>query len=228
MSDHANRGKPLEDALRAGCAHYKGLRRGNIRKREPNKIWQDGAPIHISKGDVDFSGDAEGRAFYAEAKSTLKDALPLSELEQRPHQIKKLRDTAASGCMSGVIIGFMPEFSVWWIPFVELAPFLDAPWRRSISRNMCAAWGLLLPMGASPAGRPMVKFLDGAPFTGKDAAITAVNADRLANPLELSLDLDEPDRPSRRVAKKRNPFDLLDIAKWAKRKGIKGKKWSER
>lgn len=189
----ANRGKVLEDAVLAGCSYYGNLRRAFIRKRH---ALQHRSGVWISKGDVDFSGrvvaqigdSRSSTPFLAECKETHETALPLSKLEERSHQLAKLAEAAADGCVSGLIIGFQPGLHAWWIPWAgELAKFLESPWRRSISQNMAAAWGLLLPLGASPKGLPLVKFLDGIVSPDREKAIEAVHFDRTANPLELPL-----------------------------------------
>lgn len=195
---HANQGKPLEEAVKAAALYYhshdrqgdrtaKGGGRGCIRKRHPGRARVAGELIYTVKGDVDFAGDADGKAFYAECKET-QGAVKLSDLEKREHQMKKLRETAARGCTSGYIFGFMPDWACFWVPWSALQPFLDQPWRRSIDQKMCAAWGLSLPVRVSPGGRPMVLFLDGYTSPNRWDALTAVDAERFAHPLELPLE----------------------------------------
>lgn len=198
---HANRGKLLEHAVTAGALMYKREGRAGVRKRDAKQKFIGGRLIWTSQGDVDFSGDADGRAFYAECKETREPALPLSKLTARQHQLDKLADAAARKCTAGVIVGFLPAWRVYWIPYDEIAPFLEAPWRRSISETMCSAWGMLLPVGSSPSGKPLVKFLDGAPHSEKDAALVAVAYERASAVNRQAQGA---------LARFDQPFDMLD------------------
>jgi hypothetical protein len=73
--------------------------------------------------------------------------------------------------------------------------------------------------------------LDGAPHPLKNEAITAVNADRMANPLEepLELQLEEPVK-SGKLEKllERDPFSPEELRRFARRKGAKTGWWGRK
>lgn len=241
MSQAGDHWKKVEDAVKAACAYYavhdkdgnrtaRGEGRASIRKREPGRHVVRGELTFTTKGDVDFSGDADGAAFYAEVKSA-HEQLKLSDLMKREHQLKKLRTTAARGCTSGFIIAWMPEWECWWVPFRELRDYFDNPWRQSITRDMTLAYGTALPIKATDAGMISIRFLDSRPVPReeRDQAIARVNLERLAARAQPKLFADDgvrhpfeepPPKPGRldRILA-RDPTDLLEVARWAKRKG---------
>jgi hypothetical protein len=142
--------------------------------------------------------------------------------------VAALERTHALGGVAGLIVAFMPSWETHWIPYVELAAFLAAPWRQSLSRDWCRAHGQHVKIGASANGKPMVLFLDMAPYHDRANAAQRVEADRLAHPYELPLEEPARKKIDRPLTGKGSPFDLLEIAKRARKLGVRGKKWSER
>lgn len=222
------RGRSLESAVGLACISYRRANRADIFHRAtPMRRRADGTHYYAQKAGVDWNGlVAGGRAFAADTKETANESLPLANIHD--HQVQALRRTHGLGGVAGLIVSFMPSWETHWIPFEALSAFLSAPWRQSLSRDWCRAFGMHVRIGASANGKPMVLFLDHAPYHDRANALTRVEADRLANPLDLELEAAPRQRAEKPLTGKGSPFDLLEIAKRARRKGVKAKKWSER
>lgn len=236
------RGRLLENAVGTACVRYEREKRAFVKKNATPMRYRQGEWKFTEKADADYTGPISGGGFFAgECKEVHDDLFEIfnERAGLKDHQRARLEKAARlDGAVSGLVLGFLGRspWEVYFIHIVNLVPFLDAPWRRSVTPLMARAWGLLLPLAANPAGRPMVRFLDGAPHPLKDAAIAHVNADRLAHPYELPLtdDLGLPIGAPRKMRKERpmtgrgSAFDLLEVAKDAKRRGVKGKRWGDR
>ncbi|AEG14369.1 Recombination protein U [Desulfofundulus kuznetsovii DSM 6115] len=125
----ANRGRALEDLVRAANARYRALKRAVIHKvptawvpiRGPNgKIVS--AKVE-EKASVDFLGHLflpSGPLPLAfDAKEASRgDRWPLSKLE--PHQYEYLRDCALTGAFSFVLVAFWELNKFFVLPFPEL------------------------------------------------------------------------------------------------------------
>lgn len=229
------RGRQLESAMGLGALHYQRAGRADIRHNAtPTGRRADGSMYYRQKADADFSGAIENGSYKAEAKEVHADRFDIFNPKSglKPHQRAALERAAKLGAISGVVIGFLGRspWEVYFVSIVELAPFLDKPWRQSLSIDMCRAWGVLLPLGVTAGGKPFVRFLDGTAHPDKDAAITRVNAEKLAQPAgELFSSEEKPKKVSPRIAKLlggiRKEDYLLDLAKTARRKGLRTGMW---
>lgn len=173
-----SRGNALELGIKHAGAAYRRVRRAAVLKQEPRRLW-DGTPA--GKAPVDFLGTREGRALAIEAKETDSDRFEMRDDHLAPAQIKTCDELLACGFEVWLVIDFTKHAEVYAIPWQEVARFLTAPWRSSLSLDWCRAYGLLLPEEfRGDEKRRRTLFLDGARHADAAVALAAVNAEKSA------------------------------------------------
>lgn len=222
-----------EHAIALACERYRKRGRADIRKTDARSIVRGGRRIWTGKGDTDFVGDGPGdepghaKPWRLEVKETHEVSLPLSSWSE--HQRDTMRAAAGRGCEVRLVIVWLPGWEAYSIPWAPLAKFLDLPWRASITKAMARAWGELLPCEpTTKPGRWRCLFLDGKAHPLQQTALAEVDAERLANPLELFADDDwKPKKGVKGLVDPKlagahplrgSPMDLLVIAKAARRR----------
>lgn len=139
------RGRPLEAAIGRQSKTYAREKRIYLRKQEtPTAQGPDRSVIYSGTAPIDYLGaDATGRAVAVEAKSTHKASLPNDEV--RPDQCDALDLMDGLGAVVWLVVAFESAGETYRLDWSAVAPFLANPWRESISRTFCQAYGLLVP-----------------------------------------------------------------------------------
>jgi penicillin-binding protein-related factor A (putative recombinase) len=209
-----------EAAMRLAERTYRKQGRCYIDDRPtPTYTRADGSKGFASRAPIDFRGTIPGgRAYAREAKDTSEASFPLAQL--REDQRDALDAVLALGADVGVVIAFLPGWTVFDVPWRPLAEFVRNPWRQSLTQEMCAAWGMLLPYSD---GR--VWFLDGKPHPNKLDLIDVIAREAVAARIAQAKNDDEPRKVRRRKDQPRTPdgkLDLIGGMRWgAKARGIK-------
>jgi recombination protein U len=126
----ANRGQALEELIMLANDHYRANRIGVIHKVptewKPIRGKASGSGIISAKvekkASVDFLGHISTKngplPLAFDAKETIRDRWPLSNLEQ--HQFEYLRDSHETGAFAFLLIGYWTHQRFFILPFPEL------------------------------------------------------------------------------------------------------------
>lgn len=122
----ANRGKGLEDQIKAANEAYmvRGQAQINFIATPAKKI--DGEMVYTEKSTVDFVGLCHGRGIAFDTKSTKRDKLPLSNVKE--HQVEFLRRWRDQGGLSFFIIEFAAHHEIYCVPL----SFFEKYWDRAL------------------------------------------------------------------------------------------------
>lgn len=233
MSSQADRGKDLEAACIFGSREYERRDVASVFHRPTKKIWDRRRQcwVYPEHAGVDFNGHSRGTAVTFDAKETHRPSWPISDVTES--QKDTLRANRAG--ISGLVIAFMPfrQHEVYWVSIDAFDAFLREKWRESLSRDWCRAFGECCKIEATAARQIRVMFLDRYPHPERDAAAVVVATEKAAavnHAAQKSLELPKGDlpKPEKPLTGRGSPFDLLEVARAARRRGVVGKKWGDR
>jgi penicillin-binding protein-related factor A (putative recombinase) len=141
------RGRALEHAIGAAAVHYKRVDRAEIHKQVTPQTQYVG---YSGKAPIDFRGwcrdsaviGGQMRPCVLEAKECNGASLPFGE-HLAQHQVEALLDNHARGILTWLIVDMTLEREVYRVGGAELAAFVAAPWRSSLSLAWLRAFGEL-------------------------------------------------------------------------------------
>lgn len=172
------KGKPLELAFaRAAKAYRREGRAYLARQYPPVSVGHDGTLGYTDKAPIDFLGVADGKAVAIEAKSCEGTSWPTSLL--RDDQRDALDAFHKAGGSAQMVLSFDRCAETYLVTWERLAAFLERPWRESLTRTWCRAYGLLVPEpDRDDPSRRKTMFLDAVAHPEAAEALIAVTEER--------------------------------------------------
>jgi penicillin-binding protein-related factor A (putative recombinase) len=238
----ANRGKAVEGACELGAREYRRQNRALVFHRETKMR----AGKYVAQAGVDFNGPIVGGAIAFDAKETHLERFDLSEDHFPQHQRDELTAAQALGARTGLVLGFLPRYECYWLPWERVQEFLAAPWRASLSIAWCRAFGLLLPIQPCGVAKVRIMWLDGRAHPEAAAYALDVATERAGcagKQAQMALEQQGDWKPKRRRAEELpppktkieadlreragglDPFHPVALRKFAMRERAKGRKW---
>jgi penicillin-binding protein-related factor A (putative recombinase) len=198
------RGRSLELAVKhAAIAYRKEGRECVLVQQYPRTgTGKDGVLIYAGDAPADFLGAIDNYPAAVECKETARKSFPLSKIE--PDQRAALDAFEESGFDVRLIVDLTGLEECYVLPWFQVAAFIMAPWRKSLSLTWLRAFGQLAPY-VEVNGQFRCLFLDAVAHPEAEQCLLDVWDERKSKPL-VSLDGDDDDEP---VEQKVSPYKGL-------------------